>query len=99
VADPEALAAEGQLYPLLRWQSSIQGLWYEDDEIKAVFSENFTVQFADGVELQPGAYSLYGGMNPPNPTAVQEVQEIVTSSSTPTAATDGEEGEKPQADD
>ena len=60
-----ALAAKGEKYPILRWDSSIARLWRaEPRDLKVSFAEKFTVVCADEVQFQGRAFQINGRLRP-----------------------------------
>jgi hypothetical protein len=63
-SDPMNLGIEGELFPMLRWQSGIKASRLEDDKLIVEPEETLTVQFAPGLLFEGRDIAIYGGMNP-----------------------------------
>jgi hypothetical protein len=63
-SDPLNLGVEGELYPILRWQSNLKASRLEDDQLIMEAEETFTVQFAPGLRFEGRDIATYVGMNP-----------------------------------
>lgn len=63
-SDPLNLGADGELYPALRWRSSIKACRLEDDKLVFEPEETITVQFAPGLRFETRDLAIYGGLNP-----------------------------------
>ena len=63
-SDPLNLGVEGQLFPILNWNSRIKASRLEDDRLVFEPEDIFTVQFAPGLQFEARDIAVYGGMNP-----------------------------------
>jgi hypothetical protein len=63
-SDPLNLGAVGELYPTLRWRSSVKAYRLEDDKLVFEPEESITVQFAPGLRFETRDLAIYGGLNP-----------------------------------
>ncbi len=64
-SDPTRLGIESELFPVLKWQSRIKSVRFEEDELRFEPEENITVQFAPGLKFEARDLAIYGGLNPP----------------------------------
>lgn len=73
VADPDRLAAPDQEYPILRWRTRLSRFAREGDQFDASFSEQMTVNVAEGVQFQGQAIEARGRAAPGSEVKVQTV--------------------------
>jgi hypothetical protein len=60
----DALIAEDQEYPLLRWSSTIASAQRDEEGISASFKETFKVICADGVTFRTERFEVRGRPDP-----------------------------------
>lgn len=71
-SDQTRLGTESGFFPVLRWQSRIKSVRFEDDKLRYEPEESITVQFAPGLKFEARDFAIYGGLNPaPDPTAIR----------------------------
>ena len=68
-SDPLNLGVAGELYPALRWRSSIKVCRLEEDNLVSEPEETMTVQLAPGLRFEIRDLAIYGGLNP-SPTDI-----------------------------